>query len=140
MTQINPYINFSGNCREALSFYHECIGGELDLQTIGGSPVEAECPGAMKDQILHGALTKGSLVLMGSDMGIPGEFTQGNNIALALACSSEDEIERFYARLSTGGKKVHPLRKEFWGATFGILNDKFGIRWMLTYDEKLQRN
>jgi len=140
MTQINAYLNFSGNCREALSFYHECIGGELEMQTIGGSPVEAQCPAAMKDQILHGSLTKGTLVLMGSDMVGPDGIMRGNNISLALSCSSEQEIDHFYNNLAKGGEMVHPLQKEFWGATFGIVHDKFGIRWMLTYDEKIQRN
>jgi PhnB protein len=140
MTQINAYINFNGNCRQALSFYHECIGGELDLQTVAGSPVEGECVGLSNDQILHGSLTKGAIVLMGSDMIGPEGYTKGNNIALALACSSPEEIERYYRKLSADGEQTYPLHKEFWGATFGILNDKFGIRWMLTYDENLQRN
>ena len=138
MTQINTYITFSGNCREAMTFYHECLGGDLDLQPIGGSPVEAECPTAMRDHILHAALTKDALLLMGSDMVGPEGYVKGNNVALSLTCRSEEEINRFFSKLSEGGKIIHPLRVEFWGATFGVFTDKFGIRWMLSYDKKLQ--
>ena len=140
MTQINAYITFNGKCREAMTFYHECIGGELDLQTVAGSPMEGECQGALDDHILHSALMKDSLLLMASDMVGADGFTRGNNIALALSCSSEEEINRFFKKLSMGGKVIEPLKTQFWGATFGVLHDKFGIRWMLTYDEKLQRN
>jgi PhnB protein len=136
MTQINAYLNFSGNCREALSFYKDSLGGELSLQTVEGSPMEAGCPGAMKHQILHGSLTKNGLILMGSDMVGPEGLIQGNNISLSLSCSSEKEINHFFSALSAGGKVIEPLKLQFWGAMFGVLTDKFGIRWMLTYDEK----
>ena len=136
MTQISAYLNFSGNCREALSFYKDCLGGELSLQTVEGSPMEAGCPGAMKHQILHGSLTKNGLILMGSDMVGTEGLIQGNNISLSLSCSSEKEINQFFSVLSAGGKIIEPLKLQFWGAMFGVLTDKFGIRWMLTYDEK----
>jgi PhnB protein len=139
MTQINPYVNFSGNCREAMTFYNECLQGELTLQTVEGSPVEHQCPAALKDQILHSSLVKnGTLLLMGSDMVGPEGFIKGNTIALSLICSSEEEINRFFSKLSDGGRVTHPLRIEFWGAIFGVLSDKFGIRWMLTYDKSQQ--
>jgi PhnB protein len=136
MTQINAYLNFNGNCREALSFYKDSLGGELSLQTVEGSPMEAGCPGAMKHQILHGSLTKNGLILMGSDMVGTEGLIQGNNISLSLSCSSEKEINQFFSSLSVGGKIIEPLKLQFWGAMFGVLTDKFGIRWMLTYDEK----
>ncbi len=138
MTQINAYITFNGKCREAMTFYQECIGGELELQTVEGSAIEAQCPEAMKGQILHSALTKDPLLLMGTDMIGPEGYTKGTNMALSLNCSSEEEINLFFARLSEGGSVIHPLRVEFWGATFGVFNDRFGIRWMLNYDKKLQ--
>jgi PhnB protein len=135
MTQVNPYINFDGNCREAMIFYKECLGGELALQTVEGSPIEAQCPPGIKHQILHGSLMKDSLVLMGSDMQGPEGFIKGNSIALSLSCSNEEEIRTFFANLSRGGTVTHALMESFWGATFGVLTDKFGIRWMLNYDK-----
>ena len=136
MTQINAYINFEGNCREVMTFYKDCFGGELNMQTVEGSPIEAQCPASIKHQILHATLAKDELVLMGSDMQEPGgNFTKGNNIALSLSCSSEQEIKTFFSNLSEGGKITHALMESFWGATFGVLTDKFGIRWMLNYDK-----
>lgn len=139
MTQINAYLNFEGNCREVMTFYQESLGGELNIQTVEGSPIEAQCPTAMKHQILHASLIKDGLLLMGSDMQAPGGFIKGNNISLSLSCSSEDEINTFFSNLSQDGKIIHALAEEFWGATFGVLTDKFGIRWMLNYD-KNQKN
>jgi PhnB protein len=139
MIQINPYVNFSGNCREAMIFYNDCLQGELTLQTVEGSPIEAQCPGAMKDQILHSSLIKnGTLLLMGSDMVGPDGYLKGNSIALSLSCSSEEEINNFFKKLSAGGQIVHPLQAEFWGAIFGVVSDKFGIKWMLSYDRNQQ--
>ena len=133
MTQINAYIGFNGKCREAMNFYRDSIGGELFIQTVEGSPAEAQCPASMKDQILHSSLTKDSLVLMGSDMHSPEGYREGNNIGLMLNCSSEEEINTFFSNLSVGGKVIDPLKKQFWGAIFGAIDDKFGIRWMLNY-------
>ncbi|MEP6674679.1 MAG: VOC family protein [Ferruginibacter sp.] len=138
MSQINAYITFNGNCREAMDFYKECLGGELTIQTIAGSPIESECPQEMKNSILHATLMKDNLLLMASEMIGPEGLIHGNNIALSLNCSSEEEINTFFNKLSAGGKVFHELRVEFWGAIFGVFNDKFGIRWMLNYDKKIE--
>ncbi|MDB5086510.1 MAG: glyoxalase, partial [Mucilaginibacter sp.] len=68
MSTINSYLTFSGNCREAMTFYQQCLGGELVFQTIGESPLSEKMPKKMKDFILHATLTKGNLLLIGSDM------------------------------------------------------------------------
>ena len=136
MAQINAYLNFNGNCREAMTFYKDCLGGDLTLQTIEGTPMEAECPTAMKHHILHSSLTKGELLLMGSDIVGPEGFIKGNTMALSINCSSEDEIEMFFTNLSSGGQIIHPLARQFWGASFGVLTDRFGIRWMFNYDKR----
>jgi PhnB protein len=140
MTQIFAYINFNGNCREAMTFYKECLGAELTIQTVEGSPIEAQCPAGMKDQVMHATLTKEALLLMGSDMAGPGGFTKGNNIALSVNCSSEEDIHAFFSRLSEGGEILDPLKMQFWGAMFGVVTDKFGIRWMFNYDKNQQQS
>jgi len=138
-TQINAYIGFNGKCREAMNFYKNCLGGELTVQTVGGSPIEKEFPEGMKDQILHSSLMRnGTLMLMATDCSAPGGFVEGNNIALSLNCSSEEEINTFYSMLSEGGKIIDPLKQQFWGALFGVFDDKYGIRWMLNYEKKSQ--
>ncbi|WP_018611797.1 VOC family protein [Segetibacter koreensis] len=138
MATINAYLNFNGNCREAMTFYKECLGGDLNLQTVEGSPIEAQCPTAMKHQILHAALTRNGLLLMGSDMVGPEGYIKGNTMALSVNCDSSEEINSFFSNLSASGHIIDPLKKQFWGALFGVLTDKFGVRWMFNYDEKQQ--
>ncbi|CAN5509035.1 VOC family protein [soil metagenome] len=135
MTQINPYIGFAGKCKEAMTFYKDCIGGELELQTVGGSPMEEHCPAAMKDSILHSSLVKDKLVLFGTDMTGSGGITKGNNVSLCLSCSSEEEINVFYNKLSEGGEIFDPLKMQFFGAMMGMFKDKFGIPWMVYFDK-----
>ena len=134
-TQINSYLTFSGNCREAMTFYKECLGRELSLQTIGESPLANKMPVKMKEFILHSTLTKGALVLMGSDMVGENGLLKGNSVSLMLNCSSEDEIKNCFEKLSSGGKKDHPLEDSFLGALFGDLTDKFGNHWLLHFDK-----
>jgi PhnB protein len=135
MTIINAYIVFNGECRKAMEFYKECLGGELFFLTVGASPIAAQCPSSMQDNILHSTLTSGSLVLMATDMAGPHGYLKGNNVNLSLSCSSEEEINTFFIKLSAGGKVLDSLKDQFWGATFGALTDQFGINWMLTYNK-----
>ena len=135
MTQINAYLTFNGNCREAMKFYKECLGGELTLQTVGESPMADRMPPQMKQSVLHSTLTKGALLIMASDMVSEQGLMKGNTVSLMLNCSSEEEIKSCYARLSKGGEATHPLENTFWGALFGDLTDKFGNHWLLHYDQ-----
>ena len=139
MTKINSYLTFSGNCREAMTFYKECLGGELILQTIGESPLAGKMPAKMKEYILHSTLVKDELILMGSDMVSENGLIKGNAVSLMLNCSSEEEIKNCFEKLSSGGKKDHPLENSFWGALFGDLTDKFGNHWLLHFDKKQEQ-
>lgn len=132
--QINSYLTFNGNCREAMTFYRDCLDGELDFQTIGESPMADKLPPQMKQRILHATLTKGDMVIMASDMVGEKGLIKGNSVSLMLNCSSEDEIKTLYAQLSRGGEATHPLEDTFWGALFGDLTDKFGNHWLLHFD------
>jgi PhnB protein len=136
MTQLSPYIYFNGRCKEAMHFYHTSLGGELHLQTIAGSPIEAQCPVAMHELILHGTLIKEGICLMGTDMQGADTFTQGNNIAISINCSSEAEIRLFFKNLSAAGEIIEDLKQQFWGGQFGVLTDQFGLRWMFNYEPK----
>jgi PhnB protein len=137
MSQINCYLTFNGNCREAMTFYKNCLGGELYFQTIGESPLVEQMPQRMKECILHATLTNGNLILMASDMVSETGFIKGNAVSLMLNCSSEEEIKRFYEKLSSGGQATHPLENTFWGALFGGLTDRFGNHWLLNFDKNL---
>lgn len=140
MTQINAYLTFDGNCAEAMNFYKECLGAELVLNKVEGSPAEDECPGAKPGSIMHAQLTKGNLVLMASDMMMGTELIRGNATALSLNCSSEEEIRNYFDQLSAGASNVQPLKVEFWGALFGMFTDKFGVRWLLNFDQNPQHD
>ena len=135
MTHIHSYLTFNGNCREAMTFYQECLGGELTFQTIGESPLSKKMPKQMKDSILHATLTKEALILQGSDMVPQTGLLKGNSVSLSLNCSSEEEIKNVYAKLSSEGKADHPLEVTFWGALFGNLTDKYGNHWILNYNK-----
>lgn len=139
MTQINSYLTFNGNCREAMTFYKKCLGGKLTLQTIGESPLADKMPAQMKECILHSTLTKDGLVLMATDCVGEQGLVKGNSVSLMLNCSSEKEIRTCYANLSDGGQATHQLEDTFWGALFGDLTDKYGNHWLLNY-EKNQTN
>jgi PhnB protein len=140
MKQINSYLTFNGNCREAMNFYRKCLGGELSLQTIGESPLADKMPPHMKDGILHATLTRNGLVLMGSDMVGEKGLIRGNAVSLMLDCSSEEEIRETYAALAEGGEPSHPVEQTFWGALFGNLKDKFGNNWLLHFDMNTGKN
>lgn len=135
MSQISAYLTFSGNCREAMTFYKKCLGGELVVQTIGDSPMADKMPPEFKQNVLHSTLSKGALLIMASDMVSEKGLRKGNSVSLMLHCSSEEEIKSCYASLSSGGDATHPLEDTFWGALFGDLTDKFGNHWLLNYDK-----
>ena len=132
-TTVNAYLGFNGKCREAMNFYQQCLGGELALQPVEGTPMEAQCPSSMKHQILHSSLTKGTLVILATDM-VHEEHVHGNNVSLCVNCSSEVEIRAYFSAVQVGGRVIDPLGERFWGATFGALIDKYGVRWMFNFD------
>ena len=137
MPTINPYLNFNGNCEEAMEFYRSVFGGEFstfsrfsDMDT--GMPVAEE----EKSHILHASLPIGGhYVLMASDC--PSSFggvTHGTGFSVSVGADSEEEATRILNGLSAGGKVTMPLQKTFWGAFFGMWVDKFGVSWMVNYD------
>lgn len=134
--KITSYLTFSGNCREAMTFYHECLGGELELMTIGNSPMADRMPQEMKNSILHASLQKGKLTLTGSDMVGEQGLNRGNAVSLMLDCESEEEIRSRYHKLAAGGNPTHPLENTFWGALFGGLTDQYGNYWLLHFGRK----
>jgi len=125
MAQINAYLTFNGNCREAMTFYKECLGAELSMmQTIGGSTIADKMPVEVHNNILHARLVKDGLVLLsGSDMVGPEGIVKGNAVTLSLDCGSEEEIHTLFSKLSSGGNVTYPVSVEFWGALFGTLTD-----------------
>ena len=140
MTQINVYLSFNGNCREAMNFYKDCFGGELTIHTFEGSPMAAQMPEAAQQAVMHASLRKDHLLLLASDGGgMYQGYTKGNTISISLNCSSDEEITDFFNKLSVGGTVTMPLADQFWGAKFGMLTDKYNMDWMLNYDKTPQQ-
>jgi PhnB protein len=131
---LTPYLSFEGNCREAMTFYQECLGGELMIQDVAGSPAAEHMSAEAQNGVLHASLTNGNMVLLGSDAGGQ-KVTRGNTIALSINCSSDEEITTWFRKLSDGGNITMPLEDTFWGAKFGMLTDRFGMDWLLNYDK-----
>ena len=129
---MNPYLNFNGNCREAMNYYKECFAGNLTLQTVGESPMASQMPSTAKDSILHSMLIAPGVVIMGSDM-FWGEFANGNTYHLSVNCDSEQEVNKLYTKFSKDGRVTQALSQMPWGAMYGSLIDKFGKSWFFNY-------
>lgn len=116
-----------------MTFYQQCLGGELSMQKIAESPMAAQLSSEAGANILRSTLTRdGMLLLIGSDM-IGNGLQQGNSIVLCLNCSSNEEIDAVFKRLSVGGQVKIPLHQSVWGSTYGELTDRFGMDWKLTH-------
>ena len=133
MLKLSPYLRFAGNCREAMEFYHECLGGELKILSVGESPMVSQMPPEMKNKVMHAKLEKDGMVIMASDMMGAGKLVNGNSVSLSITGTGEEEIKRYFSKLSQGGSAIKPLAKAFFGL-YGDFTDKFGIGWMFQAD------
>lgn len=133
MKDITPYLTFNGNCRQAMTFYKDILGGDLELMDFASSPMD-DVPDEAKNNIMHAILSTNSFTLMASDTMPNQPVTNGNSVSLSINCQSTDEINHLFNSLSDGGQITMPLEDTFWGARFGMLTDKFGTCWMFNYD------
>ncbi len=139
MANINPYLNFVGNTEEAFNFYKSVFGGEFaTVMRFGETPGcdEMSIAEDEKDKIMHIALPIGGNVLMATDMleSMGQKLETGNNFSIAIDAESKEEADKIFDGFAEGGKVEMPLADAFWGAYFGMLTDKFGIRWMVNFD------
>ena len=128
--KIIPYLNFAGNCREVLDTYQRIFNGKIhDLNHFsdGNFPV----PDDYKDKIMHARLTFGDNLLMFSDTMPGAPVDRGNGIQLSIALNDEALARSVFDQLAEGGEVMMPMEKQFWGAIFGQLKDRFGVLWMV---------
>lgn len=129
-TQLNPYLSFRDNAREAMDFYQSVFGGELTRSTFG--EFHASDDPAEQDKIMHSMLvTDGGLTLMASDTPNSMEYTPGTNYSISLSGEDEAELRGYWEKLSAGGTVTMPLDPAPWGDTFGMCIDKFGVNWLV---------
>lgn len=129
--RITPYLTFNGNCREAMSFYQKCLGGELHFQSLEDSPFSDHMSEPMKKTILHATLTIGETSLFASDMVPEDGLSRGNHISLALICNSKKEVNKIYENLSAGGQKTTLLTVSCGNGMVGELTDRYGKHWLV---------
>lgn len=131
--KIDPYLNFAGQCREAMSFYHSVLGGELTLTAHKDTPSAEHVPAEMQNQIMHGELKFDGARLMGSDapMTTANEF-KGTYISLHL--DSPEDADRIFAAFRDGGEVEMDLEQTFWARRFGMLRDRWGVKWMFNVE------
>jgi PhnB protein len=134
---VDVYLNFNGDCREAVEFYAEVFKTEKpQIMTFGEAPPnpDYELPEEAKNLVMHTRLNIDGSNVMFSDT-FPGTpFVEGNNVTLAIVNKDIDQIKSIYAGLKEGGKVVMELQETFWSKLYGQVTDKFGIHWQLNYD------
>jgi PhnB protein len=126
---LSPYLNFNGNTAEAMKFYQSVLGGELNMQTFGEANV-AQNPNE-KNLIVHAALKNDTISILASDGHPAQEVKFGDNVHLSLMGEENEKLTQIFNKLAQGGKIDMPLEKQFWGDTFGMVTDKFGVHWMV---------
>lgn len=139
MARVNTYLNFQGQAEEAFAFYAKLFGTEITMlrrfsEMPGGPP--AGLTDAERDLVMHAELpTIGGHLLMATDMvrSMGQETRVGNNTTLCLDVDSKEEADRIYTALAEGGSEGSPMADVPWGAYWGVILDRYGIRWMINH-------
>lgn len=132
--KLDPYIFFTGTCREAMQFYQSIFGGELRTQSYDEVP--GETPEDMEGKLMHARLA-GEVALMASDTTEADAHGHGK-IHLSLSGTDDARLRTIFDRLSEGGEVTSALKKEFWGDTYGSLIDRFGVKWMVNIGDSTE--
>ncbi len=132
--QVQAYLNFDGRCEEAIEFYRGALGAEVTMLTRFKDSPEPHAPGMVppgaENKVMHASFRIGESTIMASDChcgGKPG--FQG--FSLSLTVPNEAAAERLFAALGNGGQVKMPLAKTFFSPSFGVVNDRFGVTWMI---------
>jgi len=139
MAQVNAYMTFNGNCEDAFNFYRSVFGGEFQMisRFKDMPPMEGfTLPEGAGEKIMHVSLpVSNETILMGSDANpMFGDVPVGKNVSLSVGADSREEAGRIFNGLAEGGQITMPISDTFWNAYFGMLVDKFGMIWMVNYD------
>ena len=134
---IQPYLFFGGRCEEALNFYRSALGAEVQmLMRFKDSPEQhSGSPPGFDDKVMHASFQLGETTLMASDGRCEGE-QKFEGFSLSITVPDESEADRVFAALAEGGQVTMPLSKTFWAPKFGMLEDRFGVGWMISVQHK----
>jgi PhnB protein len=139
MNQLNPYISFPGNCEEAINFYKDCLDGEiLSMNYFENSPEDSPIvvPADFKKKVMHVTMKFSGGTIMACDNPPQHNVIVGNNINLSIGLDDTAEADKYFNKLSEGGKVMMEMQDTFWGARFGMFTDKYGINWMINCELK----
>ncbi len=137
--KVNPYLNFEGKAEEAFKFYQTVFGGELFLQKMSDAPGTENFTEEEKNYAMHVSLPIGDgQFLMASDcVASAGHVLHvGNNNYISISPDSREEAKRIFDGLSDGGTIEMPMEDMFWGDYFGSFKDKYGVYWMINFNNK----
>jgi PhnB protein len=140
MPTINPYLNFQGNTEEAFNFYKSIFGGDFigGINRFTDTPDGDKLPDEEKNKVMHMALPFGKdNMIMATDAleSMNQKVNQGNNVYLCISADSKPQADDFFNGLSAGGEIEMAMQDMFWGDYFGMLTDKFGVKWMISFNE-----
>lgn len=144
MPKINPYLNFDGKAEEAFTFYKSVFGGEFqgEVYKLGNAPGAENLTEEEKNRVMHIALPIGkSDILMASDI-VPSaghKLNVGNNNYVSIFPETREEADHLFNGLSAGGTIEMPMEDQFWGDYFGSFQDKYGVYWMVNYNESFNK-
>ena len=131
---IQPYLFFNGSCEQAIEFYRKVLGTEVEMMMRFKESPEPLPPGAVppgfENKIMHASLRVGQTTVMASD-GCSAEKPSFQGFSLSLSVPNEKEADRVFGALADGGQVKMPLTKTFWSPRFGMVEDRFGIGWMI---------
>jgi PhnB protein len=131
-SQLNPYLNFNGNARQALEFYASVFGGTPTLNTFA----EFGAATADADRIMHGLLeTDAGYTIMAADVTSEMEYHAPAGFAISLSGDDPDALRGYWDKLSSGGTTTMPLEKQVWGDEFGMCTDAYGVPWMVNISQ-----
>jgi PhnB protein len=127
---INPYLFFNGTASDAIAFYEKAIDAKVVRVSRFSDTPNGNVPAGHENSVMHAHLESGGGTLLISDAVLGPPITPGDGVIVCLQYEGRSDIDRHFAALAEGGTVTEPLQDTFWGARFGMLVDKFGIRWM----------
>jgi PhnB protein len=135
---ITPYLFFNGRCAEAFKFYEKCLGAKIvAMITHAETPAVKDTPPDWQQKIIHARLLVGDQMLMGSDAP-PDHYQKPQGVSVTVSVDKPEDAERIHAALGDGGEVSMPIAETFWARRFGMVNDKFGISWMINCEKPMK--
>jgi PhnB protein len=133
MIRTIPFLLFDGNCADAMTFYHECLGGELTLTKLGDTPMKGMLPPEKHNRIINAYLKSGAIEISATDWMASPECDpiQGNTYAIFVIGESYDKLKTVFDKLRDGNnnRRLQELHDMPFGI-YGQFYDKYGVQWI----------